>query len=63
MFVFGFAGDSIAATTAGLLLRAIQTLETLTPGKGKESHHYAPRSELTSAVPGDTSRPVPAGCV
>lgn len=58
MFVFGFAGDSIAATTTGLLLRPIQTLETLTPGKGKErgrgksplfsSFGY----ELASAVPG-----------
>lgn len=50
MFVFGFVGDSLAATTTDPLLWAIQTLEMLTTGKqkgtvrwgsgGRESGHY-----------------------
>lgn len=36
MFVFGFVGDSLAATTTDPLLWAIQTLKMLTPGKQKE---------------------------
>jgi len=52
MFVFGFVGDSLAATTTGPLLGAIQRLEMLTPGKqrehstgkvaARESGHYIP---------------------
>lgn len=61
MFVFGFVGDSLAATTTDLLLGAVQTLETLTPGKQKEqsieelvageSSHYTHFLDISFSVP------------
>lgn len=69
MFVFGFAGNSLAATTTDLLLRAIQTLEMLTPGKRKErirgKWHYTPLldTSLLSQFPTDISITDPTGCL
>ena len=37
MFVFGFVGESLAATTTEPLLGAVQRLEMLTPGKTEEA--------------------------
>lgn len=73
MFVFGFVGDSLAATTTDLLLRWIQPLEMLTPGKQEErwrgnervtgeSAHYSQLLEISLVLqsPSDSSITVPS---